>query len=193
MQGEAVYNAYEGGGTTPAMSDNVSYTFTSGGTSYTAWFIDQCNSHPTPISGGYNWHHHGVPSCLSSSTDGNGPSHIIGIAFDGFPIYGGRDVNGNVISVSQLDSCNGITSATPEFPDGAYHYVLPVNTTGSQSSMNCYSGTVSTATMAWAKKRACVMNMGKKMAGMDTPAALVPSEAKQTLAMTPKDHQHTGM
>ena len=153
LQGEAIYNPYEGNSETPAMSANVSYTFTSGGTSYTAWFIDQCNSHPTPISAGYNWHHHGVPNCLASSTDGTGPSQIIGIALYGFPIYGGRDINGNVIETSQLDSCNGITSATPEFPNGAYHYVLPFNTTGSKLSMNCYSGTVSIPNMAWAKKR----------------------------------------
>jgi hypothetical protein len=36
------------------MSDNVSYTFTSSsGVKETASFIDSCNSHPTPISGGY--------------------------------------------------------------------------------------------------------------------------------------------
>jgi hypothetical protein len=55
ISGEAVYNPYEGGGTkVPAMSDNVSYTFTSSsGVKETASFIDSCNSHPTPISGGY--------------------------------------------------------------------------------------------------------------------------------------------
>jgi hypothetical protein len=160
LSGEAIYNPYEGNGaSTPAMSDNVSYTFTtSAGVSETASFIDTCNSHPTPISGGYTWHHHGIPTCLVSQVDGtSGPSHIIGFALDGFPIYGGRDINGNTISVSQLDSCNGITSATPEFPNGAYHYVLPIGVTGSQSSLNCYAGTVSQTEVAKAVKLKCTM------------------------------------
>ena len=29
----------------------------------------------------------------------------------------------STITASQLDACNGITSPTPEFPDGIYHYV----------------------------------------------------------------------
>ncbi len=161
ISGEAIYNSYEGGGTSiPAMSDNVSYTFTtSSGTSETASFIDACNSHPTPLANGYTWHHHGVPSCLVAQLDGSsGPSHLIGFALDGFPIYGGRDINGNAVAVSQLDACNGITSATPEFPSGAYHYVLPVGVTGKQSSLNCYAGTVSEMQMAIARKLMCGMN-----------------------------------
>ena len=107
---------------------------------------------------GTTWHAHGNPSCVTSEVDtGTGPSHIIGIALDGFPIYGGRDINGNVINVSQLDACNGITSPTPEFPSGAYHYVLPIGVTTKYASMNCYSGTVSAGTMAEARKLACNM------------------------------------
>jgi hypothetical protein len=144
ITGEALFNAYELGGT-PALSDNVSYTFTVNGTSQTASFIDTCNSHSAiAMNGTAQWHFHGVPTCVTSSLDGAaGPSHLIGIAMDGFPIYGGRDINGNVIAVSQLDACNGITSPTPEFPNGIYHYVLPIGVTGGQSSLNCYSGTVS--------------------------------------------------
>ena len=158
LTGEALFNPYEGGGAqTPALSDNVSYTFTdSSGATFTASFIDKCNSHPTPLSAGYDWHYHGVPTCLTATVDlADGPSHLIGIALDGFPIYGGRDISGNVIDVSTLDSCNGITSPTPEFPSGIYHYVLPVNVTGKQSSLNCYSGTVSQVKMALAKALAC--------------------------------------
>jgi hypothetical protein len=159
ISGEAIFNPYEGGPSPPpAMSDNVSYTFSSGGTQYTASFIDQCNSHPTPLANGYDWHHHGIPTCLVATVDGStGPSHLIGIALDGFPIYGGRDINGNTISTSQLDACNGITSPTPEFPSGAYHYVLPYNVTGKYSSLNCYSGTVSSGLMAQSSRRFCDM------------------------------------
>ncbi len=160
ISGEFLYNAFEAT-ITPALADNVSYTFTSGGTTYTASFIDKCNSHATPLTSGYTWHLHGVPLCVTATEDGTGPSHIIGIALDGYPVYGGRDNNGNIVDVSQLDACNGITSATPEFPNGAYHYVLPLNTTDKYSSLNCYTGTVSTTLMAEMRKKACRMRDGK--------------------------------
>jgi hypothetical protein len=140
IAGEAIFNPYEQGGT-PALEDNASYSFTANGTQETASFVDSCNSHAASVNGQTLWHHHGVPTCLTQQVDGDGPSHIIGFALDGFPIYGGRDVNGNVVSVSQLDACNGITSPTPEFPNGAYHYVLPIGVTDKYSSLNCYAGT----------------------------------------------------
>jgi hypothetical protein len=87
---------------------------------------------------------------------------IIGVALDGYPIYGGPiygcpDSNGAVITTAQLDPCNGITSATPEFPNGASYYVLPLNVIGYQSSIGCYHGTVSQTLMAQAYKRHCDM------------------------------------
>jgi hypothetical protein len=155
--GEFLFNAFEATNTA-ALGDNVSYTFTMNGSSYTASFIDECNSHSTPANMGYTWHFHGVPTCVTTAIDGaTGPSHIIGIALDGFPVYGGRDINGDIIAVSQLDACNGITSATPEFPSGAYHYVLPIGVTNSSSSMNCYTGTVSATLMARMEKLRCKM------------------------------------
>jgi hypothetical protein len=149
ISGEALFDPYEADASTPALEDNASATAPDGSTAY---FIDPCNSH----SNGSTWHYHAVPSCLTASLDGtSGPSHLIGFALDGFPIYGGRDINGNVISVSQLDACNGITSPTPEFPNGAYHYVLPIGVTGKQSSLTCYSGTVTQAALAAAGTRLC--------------------------------------
>jgi len=174
ISGTAMFNPFEMNASTAAVADNASYTFVDGtGTTQTAYFLDQCDSH----SNGTTWHAHGNPNCVTSQVDtSTGPSHIIGIALDGFPIYGGRDVNGNVISVSQLDACNGITSATPEFPSGAYHYVLPIGVTSQYASINCYRGTVSSGTVAAAKKLACNMktmfamiesaHKGKEMADM---------------------------
>jgi hypothetical protein len=160
FSGTVLFNPDEATGTI-ALSDNASYTFAStacGGTTCTAWFIDPCNQHTAGGTGGSTWHFHGVPSCWTSVVDGtSGPSHIIGIALDGYPIYGGYDINGNAVSVSSLDACNGITSPTPEFPSGAYHYVLPVNTTTAQSSINCYTGTVDATLSAQMKKLACKM------------------------------------
>lgn len=157
ISGTAMFNPYEMNGSTAAVADNASYTFTdSNGTQQTAYFLDQCASH----SNGSTWHAHGNPDCVTAQVDSaSGPSHIIGIALDGFPIYGGRDINGNIITTSQLDACNGITSPTPEFPSGAYHYVLPIGVTTKQASINCYAGTVSSETMAQARKLACNMKM----------------------------------
>ncbi len=157
ISGTAMFNPYEMDAATAAVNDNASYTFTdSNNVQQTAYFLDQCDSH----SNGSTWHAHGNPSCVTAQVDtATGPSHIIGIALDGFPIYGGRDMNGAVVDVSTLDACNGITSPTPEFPSGAYHYVLPIGVTTSQVSINCYRGAVSGTTMAAARKLACNMKM----------------------------------
>ena len=45
------------------------------------------------------------------------------------------------LTAAQLDSCNGITSPTPEFPKGIYHYVL-LSAADSTSSIRCFTGTV---------------------------------------------------
>jgi len=166
ISGIALFNSYEATNTV-ALADNVTYTFTdSSGVMQTASFIDSCNSHGASTSSGTAWHYHGVPNCVTSLVDtSTGPSHLIGFALDGYPIYGGRDLNGNVISVSQLDACNGITSATPEFSTPTYHYVLPIGVTTSQSSISCFHGTVSATVMAAARKLAC------RMPGMTTAMA----------------------
>lgn len=160
LTGEVLYNPYEISQTTTALSDNASYSG-SATNGETAYFIDSCNSHSTTLSsnGAVQWHFHGVPSCITSSVDGaSGPSHIIGIALDGYPIYGGRDINGNVISVSQLDACNGITSPTPEFPNGIYHYVLPIGVTTAQSSIGCFTGNVPHSLLAQSVEPYCGFN-----------------------------------
>ena len=156
ISGSALFNATEGQLNGPAaLTDNVSYTGltykngVSTGVTATASFIDSCNGHPSPRAAGDTYHYHGLPSCVTSQVDvTGGPSHLIGVAADGFPIYGGRDINGSVVTVSQLDECNGITSATPEFPSGVYHYVLPEGVTNFQSSLRCYSGTVTKTQVA---------------------------------------------
>jgi hypothetical protein len=145
VSGADLFNAFEGNGKTVALTDNASAVAPDG---TVAKFLDKCNGHYAPARGqtGSNgqYHYHALPKCITDQVDtSGGPSHLIGVAADGFPIYGGRDINGNVLTVSQLDECNGITSATPEFPKGVYHYVLPEGVTDKKSSMNCYAGTVS--------------------------------------------------
>lgn len=144
ISGAALFNPYEGDASTVALASNFTVKDSAGND---VAFLDSCNGHPTP-SGVY--HYHGLPSCVTAQVDtASGPSHIIGVAFDGFPIYGDRAIDGTPVTAAQLDACNGITSATPEFPSGMYHYVL-LPTADSTSSIKCFSGTVdsSLTTMA---------------------------------------------
>ena len=137
ISGSVLFNPYEGDGKTVAMSSNFQITDSNGNK---AWFVDHCSGHPTPNNGEY--HYHALSSCVSSQIDeSTGPSHIEGLALDGFPIYGPRDIDGNVVPVSTLDACNGIDSPTPEFPEGIYHYVLP-ETSDATSSIRCFHGKV---------------------------------------------------
>jgi hypothetical protein len=136
VSGAALFDPYEGDGTTVALASNFTITDAEGNP---VSFVDGCNGHPSPTG---EYHYHGLPTCITDVVDGStGPSHIIGVALDGFPIYGDRDINGNPVPASSLDGCDGIFSATPEFPSGIYHYVLPDVTTA-QSSLRCFHGKV---------------------------------------------------
>lgn len=138
ISGAVLYNPYEGDGTTVAMSSN--FTITENGK--TASFIDDCSGHATPQG---NYHYHANSSCVTRQVDTTGAaSHVIGLALDGFPIYGAYDINGTEVTSDKLDECNGIFSATPEFPQGIYHYVLP-NTSDETSSIRCFHGVVDTS------------------------------------------------
>jgi len=141
ISGAVLYNPYEGDGTTVAMANNFTITNAAG---ITASFVDKCAGHPTPGMNGTGgaYHYHGLPNCVTSFVDTTtGPSHIIGIALDGYFIYGANDINGKAVPSSALDECNGITSPTPEYPKGVYHYVLP-GTADATSSIGCFHGKV---------------------------------------------------
>lgn len=95
---------------------------------------------------GETWRDYSIDSSRAKSEH----SPIVGFAFDGYPIYGfvGWDEDGAtreitssyrlkdgetgyngiddyeyVQGLGDLDSCNGRWGATPEFPNGTYHYV----------------------------------------------------------------------
>jgi YHYH protein len=134
ISGAVLFNPYEVDNQTIATLDNFSLKNSQG---QDVAFLDSCNGHPTPRG---QYHYHALPPCITRVVDEvSGPSHLIGVAFDGFPIYGDRAMNGSKIEATQLDACNGITSPTPEFPQGIYHYVL-LNTKDSRSSIRCFSG-----------------------------------------------------
>ena len=134
VSGAVLFDPYEGDGHTVAVAANFTVTDSQGNR---VAFIDSCNGHPGP---GGIYHYHGLPTCITSTVDGaSGPSHLIGVALDGYPIYGDRDIHGAQITEAQLDACNGISSATPEFPQGIYHYVL-LDTKDAHSSIGCFHG-----------------------------------------------------
>jgi hypothetical protein len=151
ISGSVLFGAAEiAGHRATTLKDNASSSFKSGeGGTITARFIDHCNGHPTPVNAGNSYHYHGLSECVTSMVDHeNGPSHLIGVALDGFPIYGDKDMNGLTIAPDRLDACNGITSPTPEFPQGVYHYVLPSAVKEHNASMRCYAGAISRKELA---------------------------------------------
>lgn len=136
ISGSPVYNPYEGDGVTVAMNGNFNLINQQG---KPVAFMDDCHGHPAPHPRA-QYHYHGLPPCVTAQVDQpNGPSRIIGYAFDGFPIYGDRDIIGKKIDPTKLDECNGIESPTPEFPNGIYHYVL-LNVPTAQSTIRCLYG-----------------------------------------------------
>ncbi len=136
ISGAALFNPYEGDGSTVATASNFTVRNDAG---QEVAFLDTCNGHPTPTG---TYHYHALPTCITAVVDEEGgPSHILGVAFDGFPIYGDRALDGTQLTADDLDECSGITSATPEYPDGIYHYVL-LDTADSTSSIRCFSGVV---------------------------------------------------
>jgi hypothetical protein len=142
ISGAVLYNPFEGDGKTVAMANNFTITNSTG---ITASFVDKCAGHPTPQQGAY--HYHGLSTCVTAKVDKvSKPSHLIGFALDGFPIYGDRDMKGKQLTAKNLDQCNGINSATPEFPKGIYHYVL-LGTADARSSIACFHGQVDASQM----------------------------------------------
>lgn len=98
--------------------------------------LDRCGGHHDPA--GY-YHMHFIPENMNevltnvgittvSCTDMvQSSSALSGFAKDGYPIYSSHDSNGQI--PSDLDQCNGHTSATPEYPSGVYHYHASTNQT----------------------------------------------------------------
>lgn len=83
-------------------------------------WLDSCCGHPE-MRGVY--HYHKYPSCLKSPfvDDGKQHSPVIGFAFDGFPIHGPYEGDGqmarNLSGKEKLDACNGHSD-----PARGYHY-----------------------------------------------------------------------
>ena len=75
--------------------------------------FDRYNGHPSPNN---QYHYHVEPLWLTAQ----GKSLFLGVLTDGFPVYGTQETSG--AAPAGLDTCNGHTHATTEFPAGIYHY-----------------------------------------------------------------------
>ena len=82
------------------------------------------------------YHDHGFEDSVMQNTS---VSTVVGFAFDGYPITGGKLPNGNYLTTSDLDECHGLTSTVTL--DGksvtTYHYVL---TQDFPYSVSCFHG-----------------------------------------------------
>lgn len=120
--------------------------------------LDQNHAHVQPDG---SYHYHGLPTGLIG---GGSAPQLIGYAADGFPIYYAPEVrpsyrlksgtrpdgpggtyDGTFVrdyeyaaGLGDLDECNGRTAATPEHPQGIYHYYA---TQAFPSIPRCFRGT----------------------------------------------------
>jgi len=106
ISGAALFNPYESDGSTVALAENFTVENAAG---KDVAFLDACSGHPTPMG---EYHYHALPTCVTAWVDTKtGPSHIIGLAFDGFPIYGDRDINGKQVTKAKLDRCTSVDAS----------------------------------------------------------------------------------
>ncbi|MEZ4632437.1 MAG: YHYH protein [Deinococcales bacterium] len=143
ISGARLFNDYENmDRSVVALDDNISFDFDDMGHDHAA-FVDDCNGHP--LQDGSNYHYHGIPKCIAEDIDVEGEhSHILGVLRDGFPVYGNQGAGGTVITNADLDECSGHVEATPEFPNGIYHYHLTDDE--APYSIDCYKGNVNAST-----------------------------------------------
>ena len=91
--------------------------------------FDRYNGHPQQTG---QYHYHLEPLWLTSR---DGEAALIGVLLDGYPVYGPRESGGAL--PTGLDTCNGHTHATADFPSGTYHYHV---TTNSPYISGCFAG-----------------------------------------------------
>ncbi|XP_041457251.1 uncharacterized protein LOC121409383 [Lytechinus variegatus] len=92
--------------------------------------FDLCDGHPD-IKGRYHYHRQ-PSSCLFTITED--PSPLVGVAFDGFAIYGPVDENGRLLTSDDLDECHGRKNSI----SGDYQYHT---TADFPYILGCYRGT----------------------------------------------------
>lgn len=101
--------------------------------------LDRCQGHPQ--RGGL-YHYHGMSPCQEDAGNLSQHSALIGYAFDGFGIYGPRDVDGHILNSSELDACHGHTGPVKDQAGSEqliYHYHA---TQDYPYTLGCFRGTV---------------------------------------------------
>jgi len=93
----------------------------------TAEVFDDCDGHPDQRG---TYHYHQIPSCVPNSET----NEIVGIALDGFPVYGPYDENMQPVLTEHLDECHG------KEVNGHYRYHM---STDFPYIISCYKGVVS--------------------------------------------------
>ncbi|XP_070535619.1 uncharacterized protein [Ptychodera flava] len=88
--------------------------------------FDLCDGHPDQPG---HYHYHKAPSCVMSRYSDASP--LIGVAFDGYAIYGPTDENGNTLTTDDLDQCHG------RVVNGVYQYHI---TADYPYFLGCYRG-----------------------------------------------------
>jgi len=91
--------------------------------------FDRYNGHPQNTG---QYHYHMEPFWLTTT---NGRSAFLGVLLDGYPVYGPDESGG--AAPTGLDSCNGYTHPTADFPNGTYHYHV---TTAVPYISGCFHG-----------------------------------------------------
>lgn len=87
------------------------------------WRTDRCCGHPSPLQ---SYHYHKYPVCLNTpwADDGQGHSPLIGFAFDGFPIYGPYEAEGELAKDSKSNPLNDF-NLHEDSARGPHYHVTP--------------------------------------------------------------------
>lgn len=136
LTGAAFYNPYTGQGNN-AVEGDCQETF------------DACSGHPSPDG---SYHYHKLPACIYNGTGTELRNKLLGVSFDGYPIYGPMDSTGKNWTSLELDECHGHTDsvlgryiyrATTDFPYlfGCYHGIPLTTSMSTGTRMGSGTGT----------------------------------------------------
>ncbi|XP_071509568.1 uncharacterized protein [Diadema antillarum] len=116
VNGIVIYNPWDADGENAVEGDG-------------AEVFDMCDGHPDENG---RYHYHRQPSSCLFDIESGVPSPMIGVALDGYAIYGPVDENGNTLTSSDLDECHGRYNS-----DGVYQYHT---TADFPYILGCYKG-----------------------------------------------------
>lgn len=136
---------------------------------------DSCDGHP---QGAGEYHYHSLSSCFNDTN----VETVLGYAYDGFPITGGKVSEGKFLTTDDLDECHGITSDV--VIDGkkksTYHYVMTVDF---PYSAGCFRGKPVTTGPSLPAQTGTSAPQGQQKNGSQSPQAVpVPAAGQKQQA-----------